>query len=372
MRVLVVAYNYPPVGGAGVQRNLRLVSHLSRLGVELAVVTGPGLATNLWAPHDDALAAEAPPDVAVYRVPTPEPGIGAVQARLQRIARIETGWGRWWSDGVVSEGVRAGAGCDLVWALMQPYASARPVAEVASRLDVPWVADLADPWALDEMRVYPSALHRSLELREMRRALSSSAGIVMSTPEAAARLARGFPELAARPIAVGPVGWDRADFAEPPPPVRSADGRVRIVHTGYLHTELGRSLRRSRSLRLRLGGTEEDVDVLTRSHVHLLRAIDALHERRPELRGVVELVLAGVQSEADRDETGARADVRMLGYVTHPEAVALMPVGGGPPLSADARPPGRPSSATIVPGKTYEYLAAGRPILAAVPRRRCA
>jgi hypothetical protein len=60
VRVLAVSYFFPPIGGAGVQRNLRLVSHLKDLGLEIEVLTGPGNTTSLWAPHDAGLAAETP------------------------------------------------------------------------------------------------------------------------------------------------------------------------------------------------------------------------------------------------------------------------------------------------------------------------
>jgi glycosyltransferase involved in cell wall biosynthesis len=114
-----------------------------------------------------------------------------------------------------------------------------------------------------------------------------------------------------------------------------------------------------------LGGTRNGVDILTRSHVFLVRAIDALLEQRPELRGRIELLLAGVQSAADHKVTSERFSVRMLGYLEHPESVSLIRSADLLFLPMhDLAPEHR---ATIVPGKTYEYLAAGRPVRAAVP-----
>ena len=146
---------------------------------------------------------------------------------------------------------------------------------------------------------------------------------------------------------------------------RSGTHPFRIVHTGYLHTELGRKQRRRARARKLLGGTRNDVDILTRSHVFLLRAIDALLERRPELRGRIEVDLAGVQSAADHEVTSERFVVRMLGYLEHPESVALIRSADLLFLPMHDLPLEHRS--TIVPGKTYEYLAAGPPILAAVP-----
>jgi glycosyltransferase involved in cell wall biosynthesis len=364
MRVLAVSYFFPPIGGAGVQRNLRLASHLSEQGVEMAVLTGPAEVSSLWTPHDARLAAELPSEIALHRIEESEPSVSPIRGRLERLLRIDSDWTRWWRQGVLAEGRRVGRGCDLLWALMQPYASAAPVAKLASELGVPWIADLADPWALDEMQIYPSALHRRVALREMRNALAPSAGIVMSTREAARQLLRNFPELSSHRLAIGPVGWDRHDF-ESAPPLRSNAQPFRIVHTGYLHTELGRKQRRLARTRKLLGGTRNGVDILTRSHVFLLRAIDALLEQRPELQGRIELYLAGVQSAADREVTSKRVNVRMLGYLEHPESVSLIRAADLLFLPMHDLPPEH--RATIVPGKTYEYLAAGRPILAAIP-----
>ena len=363
MRVMAVAYFFPPVGGAGVQRNLRLVSHLDRLGVDLVVLSGRGGSTGRWAPQDTGLAAETPESIEVHRLDAVEPSPSPNRARLERLARIDSDWTRWWRNGIVQEGPAAARGCDLIWALMQPYQSADAVGKLARAIDVPWVADLADPWALDEMLLYPTGAHRALAMRRMRRDLASASGIVMSTREAARLLVEAFPELADRPLAIGPVGWERRDFASDI--AARHDDAFRIVHTGYLHTELGRQQRRSERARRWLGGARDEVDILARSHVHLLNALQRLLDRRPELRGRIELHLAGVQSRADQDVSAGSVDVRWLGYCDHPDAVALMRSADLLFLPMHDLPPGH--RATIVPGKTYEYLASGRPILAAVP-----
>ncbi len=96
---------------------------------------------------------------------------------------------------------------------------------------------------LDEMQVYETGLHRRLDLRLMRRSLSSSAGIVMNTAEAAAGLAGEFPELADRTVVL-PNGYDAMDFSGRPP--ERSDEAFRIVHAGYLHTGLARTWHRAR------------------------------------------------------------------------------------------------------------------------------
>jgi glycosyltransferase involved in cell wall biosynthesis len=235
-------------------------------------------------------------------------------------------------------------------------------AELSRRLDKPWVADLRDPWALDEMRVYPTRLHRQLEQRQMRRLLSTAAAVVTTTEEAVERMHARFPELARTPIVSIPNGFDRNDFSDPPPP---RDGEAfRIVHTGYLHTDLGTGQRRAVLLRRLLGGGY-GADILTRSHAYLLQAIELLLVRRPDLRTKLELHLAGVLSPTDHELAQDSQVVREHGYLRHGDAVELMRSADLLFLPMQNLPTGVRSG--IVPGKTYEYLAAGRPILAAIP-----
>ncbi len=75
-------------------------------------------------------------------------------------------------------------GVKLLYASVVPYDLAEPAARLARELGVPWVADLQDPWALDETWLYPSAAHRALDRRRMRRLLGTADAIVMNTPEA--------------------------------------------------------------------------------------------------------------------------------------------------------------------------------------------
>jgi glycosyltransferase involved in cell wall biosynthesis len=244
---------------------------------------------------------------------------------------------------------------------MSPFESGEAAAKLAGKLQKPWVADLRDPWALDEMAVYPTALHRHLELRRMRRVLGSASAIVMNTPEAEIRVRTRLPELSERLAPAIPNGFDQADFDAPLD--RPRIPRFRIVHAGYLHTELGLQHRSTARIRRLLGGELVEVDILTRSHLYLINAIHQLAEEDPGLTSAVEVVLAGVLTASDTAVANGR--VRAVGFLTHSETVQLMRTADLLFLPLHNVPPGY--RAGIVPGKLYEYLASGRPILAAVP-----
>jgi Glycosyl transferases group 1 len=362
-RVLVLAYYFPPIGGAGAQRPAKLVRYLPAYGIEPVVVTGPGSSVGRWTPTDETLSYDVAPSTEIHRVPGEEPpSASGWRSRGERWVGLPAKWSTWWVDGVVELG-RQIPDVDLIYAWMSPYSSAVAAARLSEELGKPWVADLGDPWALDEMMIFPSAVHRRRELARMRQLLGSAAAIVMSTPEAALRVRQAFPELAGKPIVSIPNGFDASDF-EGSAPVRD-DGVFRIVHTGYLHTELGRRQRRTAAVRRLLGGETRGVDILTRSHVYLLEAIDRLIERDSSLRDRIEVHLAGVLSNTDREIASRSGVVRLHGYLPHAESIGLIRSADLLFLPMQNLPPGTRSS--TVPGKTYEYIASGRPILAAIP-----
>jgi glycosyltransferase involved in cell wall biosynthesis len=185
----------------------------------------------------------------------------------------------------------------------------------------------------------------------------------MSTPEAVRRVRRSIPELDAKEVVAIPNGFDAADFEPPVEPRR--DGAFRIVHTGYLHTEMGLRQRRHPRLTRLLGGTDAGVDFLTRSHFFLLQAVDRVLRERPDAASMLEVHLVGVASAADLTVAANSPAVRMTGYLPHDETLELVRTADLLFLPMQDLPPG--VRAGIVPGKTYEYLGSGRRILAAVP-----
>jgi hypothetical protein len=372
-RVLFLAYHFPPRGGAGVQRSVKFVRYLPEFSFSPAVVTGP-LPHEERSPPDPSLAAEVPDSVPVFRIGGPcaaalrRGRVGGLRGYYYRLLRVRGPVARAWVDGCVETGRRAAGevGADLVFATMSPFETAEAGERLARALGIPWVADLRDPWALDEMVVYSTRWHRAAELRRMRRRLSSAARIIMNTPEAARALCERFPEFADGRVTTITNGFDPEDFREP---AKSPSRDVfRIVHTGHLHLGLARRHARTRVARRILGGELVPVDVSTRSHLHLIRALERWRLEDPTIAGRVELVLAGAATAEDRsfvERSPVSAMVRLTGYLEHAASISLLRSASLLFLPMHRIP--EDQRARIVPGKTYEYLAARRPILAAVP-----
>ena len=353
--ILFLAYHFPPVGGGGVQRNSKFIRYLRSFGYSPTVVTGPGRPSGHWTPHDGSMLEEIGETTPVFRAPGPEPDVAeGRRAAIERRLLVKSDWTRWWERTSVETGAKAAPDdVKLLYASVVPYDLAEPAARLARELGVPWVADLQDPWALDETWLYPSAAHRALDRRRMRRLLGSAAAIVMNTPEAKTRLLANFPELSTRLVVSIPNGFDESDYSVEP---ASRDhAKFRIVHTGYLHTDQGLRLREMRRWRKLLGGT------LARSTSS--RARTSFCSRRspissPPIRSLAskfEVVLAGTISEGDPRIADQYPFVTLTGYVSHETSVSYI-------LSADLLflpmhdlAPG--TRAGLVPGKTYDISA---------------
>ena len=364
VEVLLICYYFPPLGGAGVQRSAKFVRYLPDHGFRPIVVAGPEEGRGEWEPGDPGFLDELPPQLPVFRPATAAPS--GPRELLPRLFGSPDRQDRWWSAAVLASGREALArhAPGLIFVSLSPFSGFEPALQLAREAGLPLVVDLRDPWVLDEVQIYGTGWHRRRALARMGRLLRQAQGIVMNTPEALAAARAAFPALDPARLRVIPNGYDAEDFAGLVP--RAPDGRLRIVHSGYLHSSRALALdRRRSSWRRHLGGLLVELDFHGRSLRYLLEALARLE---PAQRERIELELLGQLSAEDQaaiDASPARACVRARGYLSHSATVAALARADLLFLPLHALPPG--FRARIVPGKTYEYLASGRPILAALP-----
>lgn len=358
--VLVVAYYFPPRGGAGTQRFAKFCKYLPEFGFEPVVLTSRTLETDRNAPHDDpSLATGA--DLVVERVG--DAGSGSWQRRALRRLRFFLDADEWAdvaaerATGLVREHAPA-----AVITTLSPFACYRIGLRLKRELGLPWLVDLRDPWSLDGWRRYRSALHARYDLRHMRTALTSADCVIANVPEAAAEFVALGAD--ARRTVVIPNGFDEDDFAAAAA-ARSDDGHFDLVHMGTLHAldHAGGFTKNTPLLR-----RHRQIAPLGRTGHYLLHAADLLRARDPAAFARLRIHLYGHVDDSHRRLIGTlRLDdtVRLHGYVAHAETVAALCSSDAVFVPLHDVPAGE--RALVVPGKLYEALASERAVLAALP-----
>jgi len=248
---------------------------------------------------------------------------------------------------------------------MSPFTGAEAGIQLKRETNLPLILDLRDPWALDETKIYPTPLHAWRDMAAMSSALHHADLIIMNTPQSAQAVRNTFNLPDSTRIISLTNGFDEDDFTTTSAQVPAADpDTLRIVHTGLFHSEWAQiwdDLLAHRGLINKIKHPRRPINLWTRTPDYLLDAMQ-------RATGKFELVLVGELTPADKlmlESSPIRDKIKNLGYRSHDESVAWLksadllflpnhtPLDGGPAL--------------IVPGKTYEYLGARRPILAMGP-----
>lgn len=360
-KALVIAFYFPPEGGGGTQRVAKFAKYLLRhgWGVKIVAAATQGRSLRGGNKYDPSLTSELG-DVPVVRVPVPdEPWQRPVLDKHQA-------WGRGALDAAAEEWKTGEYSVVLI--TMSPFSLAHVGDALRTRLGAPVVYDLRDPWTLDGWPVYRHAAQWWSHRRFMRRTLTPAAGVIANTPEAGRCIARTLPGLPAERLTVIPNGYDAEDFEglsdiAPDPSVFTL-ALTGSVLSGVLYPPKGLVKRAKKLAEFRA----ERMAPEGRTLKFLLDAVRLLRERKHPLVARLRVVVAGSNDEATARsvrESGVAEQVNLMGYLPHAESVRWLRRADALFLPLHDLPIGARSR--IVPGKTYEYLASGRPILGCLP-----
>jgi glycosyltransferase involved in cell wall biosynthesis len=220
-------------------------------------------------------------------------------------------------------------GFDAIYATGYPWTSLLVGMDVSILTGRPLVADFRDPWAADD---YEGRGHgdRAEELALERQVVTQAASVVCVSSTLTAQMIAAHSTVRARKFVTIPNGFDPADIGRVSPWPRQ---RFRIVYTGVWKPGYG------------LDG--------------LYDAIARIARTNPALLSNVEVVAAGFEP-GPAHRRGLSEYVDEIGILSHRDAIALM-------RSADVlflQNADGASQHHRLPGKIFEYLGTGRPVLA--------
>ena len=370
VRALLVSYVFPPVGGAGVARTLKLAKFLPVHGVEAAVLTCGNPSVPVY---DQTLLADVPVGTEILHARTLEPAYGAKQAvwghapvsrghgikgrldpsdrfanlrramtaragALARAALVPDPQILWQPHAQLVLARRLyGARRDQVVFISGPPFSQFLLAPLA-RTRAAVVLDYRDEWVTyrttyEMMGRAAAALGPALE----RAVLRAAHAVTTATEAFRDRLLADFPFLDPARVHAIPNGYDPDDF----PLERPAPPADRFVVT-YAGTVFKLTSARG-----------------------LLRALDRLHRDEPELARSLEVNFYGriVDTELDAFAGSEALGVRRHGYVDKGEVTRALSASHLALCLLDDVP----GVERIYPAKVFELMALGRPCLTLAP-----
>lgn len=336
-RALLVAFHYPPwASSTGHLRTLAFAQYLPNFGWQPVVLTAnPKAYEKCDQQVTDQLHTVAP----VYRAFALDTRrhLG-VRGKYLSLMAIPDRWVSWWPD-AVRIGLRLirEQKIEVIWST-HPILTSHLIALSLSRLSgLPWVADFRDP-----VGIGGGALNKRVCRWLERQAIERSAHSVFTTAGARQLYETRFSESFSRKASVIANGYDEATFSRlGPPPLRS-NGPVTLVHSGLLYRE-------------------------GRNPTAFLRALAGLKERGLVKPGALHVVLRASGNEHEYHEIVERLKlddlVSFAGRIDYYAALKEQAGADGLLLFQGAE------FNAQIPGKVYEYLRIGRPILAFTDRQ---
>jgi glycosyltransferase involved in cell wall biosynthesis len=209
---------------------------------------------------------------------------------------------------------------------------------------LPWTAHFRDPWVAGAWESPTSAIAARLDKWLERLVVTRATAVVGVTEEHAAAFRQTYPHLPAEKFAAVPNGYDDGEWDNLPTGIRrdeKSEGKFLIVYAGKFYIE--------------------------RDPQPLFRALKILIDSGEIAREQIRIDLVGwcatSEGRSVREmaiECGLSDCVNILGPRSRPETLRRMTEADLLLLLAER-------FVIQIPGKTYEYLRAGRPILAITP-----
>nr|WP_316640654.1 glycosyltransferase [uncultured Roseateles sp.] len=375
MKILQLAYYYPPMGGAGVQRALKFSKYLPEFDIHPVVVAAHDPAYV----GDSSLVDDIPGSVQVHRIShqpwlqrvlawrkarmkagqpagaasleaaTEPAGMGAASHRRLRDALLSAyamlqypdDKGMWARRAMhQARAVLREQPVDLIFSSSPPMSVHWMASRLAAEFRLPWVADFRDLWADGPGYAAPQ-WRRAIDRRLQAHWLSKAQGVVTVTPSLRDLLARQLgPDC---PVAFIPNGYDEKDFAGLDSPARDASV-FRLTYTGTFYGSQDPSTLLE-GLALYLERTGADAPSLR------LRLIGNVGGRFEAMLAAFQVRFPGV--------------IERRAYLPHRQALAEMMAADALLLLVGTPRNGLAVEAVagVLPAKLFEYLRAGRPIL---------
>lgn len=335
--ILIIAYYFPPLGGAGVQRTLKFVKFLPTFNWQTTVLT---VQENTPALKDASLANDIPVRTKINRtriLSLPKSTPWKLRNCISRwffVVDEQIGWFpiaiRNGLNIIKSENIQA------IYSSSGPYTCHLIGRFLKQKTGLPWITDFRDPWIGNFTSSYPTHFHYKINSRLERDVINDSDAIIVVSPPMRQAFYHRYPNINKDKIYVIPNGYDPDDFTKVKPAVRNPS-KFTIVYSGSFYSH---------------GRTPENF---------LLGLKNSIDNRSITRESIAVIFVGNIGKLAQQQIKNLNLGdvVKCTGYLSHEESISyllctdilLLVIGGGV------------GSEAIYTGKLFEYLAARKPIL---------
>ncbi len=375
--LLIIAHAFPPSGGAGVRRVLKVIKYLTRSGWQISVLS-PHRGQHFAYPYDPDLCHQVPETVCVIETFAPERSLmtksvaaGAnnrntspttsqfglstlyniIYKRLKGLGQVIAipELAVTWLPFAVWTGLKIirQHKIDVILATAPPFSTLLTGATLKWLTGVPLVVEFRDAWIAEPARIYKTKWRRQLEKHQETWVIQMASQIVSVTAgvtdDFMQRYAQGVKQTKFVTI---PNGYDQADFSiSHLRSLKTKDDRFNIVYTGAL------------------GGV--------RTPKYFLEAIQILLTQEPYWRSRLRITFVGLCIRFEdglelRDYIEAyqlHDVVEMIGFVSREESL-LYQRDADLLLLLIGIIPAHKSKTYGLSAKVFDYALAGKPVLA--------
>nr|WP_321235496.1 glycosyltransferase family 4 protein [uncultured Psychroserpens sp.] len=358
-QVLIITYYWPPAGGPGVQRWLKFAKYLPEFGIEPIIYCPENPSYPIV---DETLLNEIPENIKVIKQPINEPyrfanilsknsskqiSSGVIpkekkQSFIQKLMLYIRGnffipdarknWVRP-SVSFLSEYIQ-NHNIDTIVTTGPPHSLHLIGLQLKKQLSVKWLADFRDPWTTigyhKALKLSKSSKAKHIQLES--RVLQFSDKIIVTSENTK----KEFQSKTQQPITVITNGYDSHKIQRP-----IKDEKFTLAHIGSLLSE--------------------------RNPKQLWKALEELLSENDDFRSAFQLKLIGVVSEDVLQSMiayGLELYIDNLGYVSHDEAMQQQ-ITSRVLLMVEIN---SENTKVIIPGKLFEYMSSGTPIIAVGPK----
>ena len=332
----MIAYHFPPIqGSSGVHRTVQFARHLPEFGWEPLIVT---VHPRAYPEIGKDWFGGLPESVVIKRAQAFDSARHlSFRNRYLDLTAVPDRWVTWWPHGVFAclELIRKYKP-SVIWSTF-PIASAHLIALTVQRLTgLPWLADFRDPM-IQERQPAPGITRKAYQWIEQK-AIEHASSAVFVTQSALTHHEQKYPFQPCGFWQLLENGYDESLFqiGESIPKKATQRKTIKLLHSGILYSKGRNPIALFEALKAFAGNGTLPVELILRS--------------------------AGTQIDLEQKvvSMGLEETVKIEPPVSYDEAILEM-------VNADALVLFQgPEFNKQIPAKAYEYIRAGRPILALV------